>query len=82
MQNATIKTDDSLSDKIKMEETKKVYWKGLEQLSNDPEYVKYAEKEFPEYLPVNGEEVPGESSSRRDFLKLMGFGVAAASLAA
>ena len=63
-----------------MEENKKQYWKGLEQLTNDPEYVKYAEKEFPEYLPVNGEE-PGENTSRRDFLKLMGFGVAAATLA-
>jgi MoCo/4Fe-4S cofactor protein with predicted Tat translocation signal len=64
-----------------MKETKKIYWKGLEQLSNDPEYVKYANKEFPEYLPINGEEANGESSSRRDFLKLMGFGVAAATLA-
>jgi MoCo/4Fe-4S cofactor protein with predicted Tat translocation signal len=65
-----------------MEETKKQYWKGLEQLTNDPEYVKYADKEFPEYLPINGEEKPGENSSRRDFLKLMGFGVAAATFAA
>ncbi len=65
-----------------MKETKKIYWKGLEQLNNDPEYVKYADKEFPEYLPVNGEEAAGESASRRDFLKLMGFGVAAATLAA
>ena len=63
-----------------MEENKKQYWKGLEQLTNDIEYVKHADKEFPEYLPVNGEE-PGENSSRRDFLKLMGFGVAAAALA-
>ena len=64
-----------------MKETKKIYWKGLEQLSNDPEYVKYADKEFPEYLPINGEESTGDSGSRRDFLKLMGFGVAAATLA-
>jgi len=63
-----------------MKETKKIYWKGLEQLKNDPEYVKYAEKEFPEYLPINGEEPSGDTS-RRDFLKLMGFGVAAATLA-
>ena len=81
MPNATINIDDSLSYNIEMKETKKIYWKGLEQLSNDPEYVKYAEKEFPEYLPINGEETKGESSSRRDFLKLMGFGVAAATLA-
>ena len=64
-----------------MKDTKKIYWKGIEQLNNDPEYVKYANKEFPEYLPINGESTPGESSSRRDFLKLMGFGVAAAALA-
>jgi molybdopterin-containing oxidoreductase family iron-sulfur binding subunit len=64
----------------------KKYWKGLEQLSNDPEFVKYADKEFPEYLPINGNKKSTESSedgsSRRDFLKMMGFSVAAASLAA
>jgi len=63
-----------------VEEKKKIYWKGLEQLKNDPEYIKYADKEFPEYLPIQGEE-NGETSSRRDFLKLMGFSVAAVSLA-
>ncbi|MDH5602954.1 MAG: TAT-variant-translocated molybdopterin oxidoreductase, partial [Cyclobacteriaceae bacterium] len=63
-----------------MKESKKTYWKGLEQLKNDPEFVKYADKEFAEELPVNGEAISG--SSRRDFLKLMGFSVAAASLAA
>ena len=29
-----------------MKETKKTYWKGLEQLSNDPEFVKNADLEF------------------------------------
>lgn len=62
-----------------MKETKKKYWKGLEQLQNKPEFQKYANKEFPEYLPLAGE---GEEPSRRDFLKLMGFGIAAVSLAA
>jgi MoCo/4Fe-4S cofactor protein with predicted Tat translocation signal len=62
-----------------MKDNKKTYWKGLEQLTNEPDFVKNADKEFPGYLPVmNGE----EGSSRRDFLKLMGFSVAAASLAA
>ena len=56
----------------------KKYWKGLEQLNRTPEFEKYANKEFPEELPLNGNEEP----SRRDFLKLMGFGVAAVSLAA
>jgi len=63
-----------------MKDNKKTYWKGIEQLSNDPEFVKHADKEFPDYLPINGNEDGG--SNRRDFLKMMGFGIAAASLAA
>lgn len=62
-----------------MKETKKTYWKGLEQLTNDPEFVKYADKEFAEKLPLPGEQ---SGNSRRDFLKVMGFSVAAATLAA
>ena len=62
-----------------MKENQKTYWKGIEQLKNDPSIVKNAEREFPEYLPINGNE--GEGSNRRDFLKMMGFGIAAATLA-
>ena len=62
----------------KMKETKK-YWKGLEQLQQTPEFEKYANKEFAQELPLA--EGDGESS-RRDFLKIMGFGLTAASLAA
>ena len=62
-----------------MKETKK-YWKGIEQLENSPSFKERSAKEFPDYLPINGNEDGGPS--RRDFLKLMGFGVAAASLAA
>ena len=64
---------------------KKQYWQGLEQLKNDPEFVKYANKEFPEYLPIDENKRNGndsEGSSRRDFLKMMGFGISAATLAA
>ncbi len=61
-----------------MNEIKKRYWKGIEEFTNDPEFVKHADKEFPEYLPIGDE----SGNSRRDFLKIMGFGVAAASLAA
>ncbi len=57
--------------------TKKTYWKGLPQLKNDPAYVKHADKEF---VDLGVAEDPGHS--RRDFLKMMGFSVAAASLAA
>jgi len=65
-----------------MESTKKQYWKGLEELSKDPEFVKHADKEFSEYLPTNSElEETEAGSTRRDFLKLMGFGMAAVTLA-
>ena len=59
-----------------MKENKKTYWKGLEELTNDETFVKNAEREFPEG-PSNL-----DGSTRRDFLKLMGFSLAAASLAA
>ncbi len=60
-----------------MSNTKKTYWKGLPQLKNDPAFVKHADKEF---VDLATQEDPGHS--RRDFLKMMGFSVAAASLAA
>jgi MoCo/4Fe-4S cofactor protein with predicted Tat translocation signal len=62
-----------------MKENKKTYWKGLEQLNNDPEFVKNADREFPELPSTLNEE---GSATRRDFLKVMGFSLAAASLAA
>ena len=65
-----------------MKENKKRYWNGLEQLNKDPEYVKYADREFPQELPLDKDDNGSASSSRRDFLKMMGFSVAAASLAA
>ena len=55
-----------------MSKSTKTYWKGLPELKNDPSFIKNADKEF-------GED-PGHS--RRDFLKMMGFSVAAVSLAA
>ena len=65
----------------------KKYWKGLEQLEETSEFQALSTKEFPEQLPV--EEFLGDEDSlgdagttRRDFLKYLGFGVAAASLAA
>ncbi|MEQ9424742.1 MAG: TAT-variant-translocated molybdopterin oxidoreductase [Cyclobacteriaceae bacterium] len=62
-----------------MEKAKKTYWKGLEQLTNDPAFVEKEMNEFPQKLPMKDEEF---GASRRDFLKMMGFSVAAASLAA
>lgn len=61
-----------------MEESKKVYWQGVEQLANSPEYIKHAGREFPE-APEQAED-PGHN--RRDFLKMMGFGMSAVALAA
>ena len=64
----------------------KRYWKGVEELNNDPEFVRLRDNEFFEHLPVD--EVlqkkadDSSSTSRRDFLKFLGFSVAAASLAA
>ena len=61
------------------------YWKGVEELEQSPEFIEKANAEFAEFLPVsesnpsNGE---AEDNSRRDFLKLMGFGFAAATLVA
>lgn len=65
----------------------KKYWKGLEQLDNSASFVQSSNNEFSEDLPVtdflgNKEVLDEGSTSRRDFLKYLGFGVAAASLAA
>ncbi|MCP4521264.1 MAG: TAT-variant-translocated molybdopterin oxidoreductase [Cytophagales bacterium] len=66
-----------------MKENKK-YWKGLEELNNEPGFLERANSEFPEYLPMSEtrEASDAEDTGRRDFLKLMGFSVAAVSLAA
>ncbi len=69
-----------------MEENNKIYWKGLEELSNELDFVKNAQNEFPspkEATPKDAE-TPGDvtGSSRRDFLKMMGFSLTAVSLAA
>ncbi len=67
--------------------TQKKYWKGLEELHNDPEFVENAGKEFAEYVPVDEfvsdkQTLENSATSRRDFLKFLGFSVTAASLAA
>ena len=58
-----------------MSETKKTYWKGLAQLKNDPNYVKHADKEFVDLGTTD------LGHSRRDFLRMMGFSVAACAAA-
>ncbi len=69
-------------------DNKKVYWQGVEQLKNDPEFIKNASKEFIDELPIsdsygdNSQHDDVANPGRRDFLKMMGFSVAAVSLAA
>ncbi|MBU6120966.1 TAT-variant-translocated molybdopterin oxidoreductase [Hymenobacter siberiensis] len=56
------------------------YWKGIEELESAPEFMQSA---FAEFMPVkeSHESKDDTSAPRRDFLKLMGFGVGAAVLA-
>jgi len=67
--------------------TNKKYWVGLEELHETEEFVIAQKNEFSkDPLSVDefmGEtELSGTSTSRRDFLKFLGFGVTAATLAA
>lgn len=69
-----------------MKTNNKIYWKGIDQLKNDPQFIKNNEKEFPEHIKIEdayGDNTDSDAgTSRRDFMKLMGFGIAAVSLAA
>ena len=66
--------------------TKKKYWKGLAQLNEEPVVNDLINNEFREHLPVNeflaDKEIVSSPTSRRDFLKFLGFTTAAATLAA
>jgi MoCo/4Fe-4S cofactor protein with predicted Tat translocation signal len=64
--------------------TTKRYWKGLPELHNSSEFQNNANNEFAEELPLEGllkEETTSSNTSRRDFLKVMGFTTTAAVLA-
>lgn len=67
-----------------MENSNKRYWRGLEELRNDEKFVKDASSEFPSAPTESQYEslVDGVGTHRRDFLKVLGFGMAAVSLAA
>jgi len=66
-------------------ESNKKYWKGLEELNNSPEFVELNKNEFAEPIPIE-EILSGTGlmtkTPRRNFLKALGFGVGAVSLAA
>ena len=66
-------------------ESNKKYWKGLEELQNTKEFVEKNKNEFAEPIPID--EVLNEAglstvAPRRDFLKALGFGLGAVTLAA
>jgi MoCo/4Fe-4S cofactor protein with predicted Tat translocation signal len=66
-------------------DSNKKYWKGLEELNKTPEFVEKNKHEFAEPIPIedvlSGEGLLGKTP-RRDFLKAVGFGVGAVTLAA
>src|SRR6201995_4013572 len=66
-------------------DSNKKYWKGLEELNKTPEFVENNKHEFAEPIPIedvlSGDGLLGKTP-RRDFLKAVGFGVGAVTLAA
>ncbi|MBW7868397.1 MAG: TAT-variant-translocated molybdopterin oxidoreductase [Brumimicrobium sp.] len=65
----------------------KKYWKGLEELNETSEFLRTKEDEFGQDVVsveefLGDEEVAESSTSRRNFLKFLGFSVAAATVAA
>jgi len=66
-------------------DSNKKYWKGLEELNKTPEFVEKNKNEFPEPIPIEDVLTGGGllgKTPRRDFLKAVGFGVGAVTLAA
>ncbi|MES2798616.1 MAG: TAT-variant-translocated molybdopterin oxidoreductase [Bacteroidota bacterium] len=66
--------------------TTRKYWKGLEELNQTPEFLQSKEQEFSAEMTVDqflgDENLKETSTARRDFLKFLGFSVAAATVAA
>ncbi len=64
----------------------KKYWKGLPELNNSEDFLQNKNNEFAEKLPMEefltGDDSNSKGTSRRDFLKVMGFSTAAVALAA
>ena len=64
----------------------KKYWKGLPELHNSPEFQEQQKNEFAESPPMDeflsSSEAENSGTSRRDFLKVMGFTTAAVALSA
>lgn len=66
--------------------TTKKYFKSTEELENKQEFIDKQQNEFVEQLPIDkflgNSDLSMSSTSRRDFLKFLGFGVGAATLVA
>ncbi len=63
----------------------KKYWKGVEEINPTPEYQAKVKNEFPsdlDEMPFAEEGIEDASTSRRDFLKYLGFTTVAATIAA
>jgi MoCo/4Fe-4S cofactor protein with predicted Tat translocation signal len=63
----------------------KKYWKGFEELNQTAEHQATVQNEFKEELPIVelfDDKFGTKNTGRRDFLKVMGFSVAAATIAA
>lgn len=65
--------------------TTKSYWKGVEEKLETPEFLNKRDNEFAQEVPVDAflsdSNISDFTTGRRDFLKFLGFSVAAASLA-
>ncbi len=66
--------------------TTKKYWKGIDELKQTPAFVEQRDNEFAPSVSVDeflaDEQLKETSTARRDFLKFLGFSVAAATVAA
>ena len=64
----------------------KKYWKGLDELHETPAFVESRDREFSPSVSVDeflgDDQLAETSTARRDFLKFLGFSVAAATVAA
>jgi MoCo/4Fe-4S cofactor protein with predicted Tat translocation signal len=65
--------------------TTKSYWKGVEEKLETPEFLNKRDNEFAQEVPVDAflsdSNISDFTTGRRDFLKFLGFSVAAATLA-
>ena len=66
--------------------TTKKYWKGIDELNQTPAFIEQRDNEFAPSVSVDeflaDEQLKETSTARRDFLKFLGFSVAAATVAA